>query len=83
MSANIVRLYYKENSKEPAVNEALVDLAQVSMIVRIGQQTVGLVVPGGWYEYALPHYWCRSCRCSNAALFHAPPACEQTTTVII
>ena len=53
MSANIVRLYYKENSKEPAVNEALVDLAQVSMIVRIGQQTVGLVVPGGWYEYAL------------------------------
>lgn len=53
MSANIIRLYYKENSKSPAVNEALIDLSKVSMIVRIGQQTVGLVVPGGWYEYSL------------------------------
>jgi hypothetical protein len=53
MSLNIVRLYYKENSKEPAIHEALIDLSKVSMIVRIGQQTVGLVVPGGWYEYSL------------------------------
>jgi hypothetical protein len=53
MNMNIISLYYKESSKEPAVHEALIDISQVSMIVRIGQNTVGLVVPGGWYEYAL------------------------------
>lgn len=49
----IISLFYRENSKELAVHEALIDMAQVSMVVRIGQNTVGLVVPGGWYEYSL------------------------------
>jgi hypothetical protein len=50
---NIVQLYYKESSKEPAIHEALINLSEVNAIVRIGQNTVGVVVPGGWYEYAL------------------------------
>jgi hypothetical protein len=50
---NIIQLYYKESSKEPAIHEALVNLSEVNAIIRIGQNTVGIVVPGGWYEYAL------------------------------
>jgi hypothetical protein len=50
---NIIELFYKENSKEPAVHPALLNLSEVSAIIRIGQNTVGVVVPGGWYEYSL------------------------------
>jgi len=50
---NIIQLYYKENSKEPAIHEALINLSEVNAIIRIGQNTVGVVVPGGWYEYSL------------------------------
>jgi hypothetical protein len=51
----IFQLFYKESSKDPAVHEAHINLQEVSMIVRIGQQTVGVVVPGGWHEFSLTH----------------------------